>query len=258
MATKIISSIKKEKKQAQAAAKAVRTAPARRHMAAGPKVRAEGKAASKKASPNATSAQVYTMAGAKAATIELPAALFGALWKPDLVHQVTTAIAANKRQNRAHTKDRSEVSGGGKKPWKQKGTGRARAGSIRSPIWRGGGKTFAAVPRDHSQKVNRKMYRGALRSIVAELARQNHLIVVDSFPVEAAKTKALAARLAELGTQDILIVTGELDQNLFLSARNIPHMAVCDVESLNPVALLRHQKVLITSDAVKKLEAWLQ
>lgn len=185
-------------------------------------------------------------------------AIFGAEYNEPLIHQVVTAYMAGSRSGTKAQLAKGEVSGGGKKPWKQKGTGRARAGSIRSPIWRGGGKTFAAVPRDHSQKVNRKMYRGALRSIVAELARQNHLIVVDSFPVEAAKTKALAARLAELGTQDILIVTGELDQNLFLSARNIPHMAVCDVESLNPVALLRHQKVLITSDAVKKLEAWLQ
>lgn len=185
-------------------------------------------------------------------------AVFGAEYNEPLIHQVVTAYMAAGRAGTKAQLTKGEVSGGGKKPWKQKGTGRARAGSIRSPIWRGGGKTFAAVPRDHSQKVNRKMYRGAIRSIVAELARQNHLIVVESFSAEAAKTKALAARLAELGAQDILIVTGELDQNLFLSARNLPHVAVSDVEALNPVALLRHEKVLITADAVKKLEAWLQ
>ncbi|SEQ88899.1 large subunit ribosomal protein L4 [Solimonas aquatica] len=191
-------------------------------------------------------------------TLSVSDAVFGAEYNEPLIHQVVTAYMAAGRAGTKAQLAKGEVSGGGKKPWKQKGTGRARAGSIRSPIWRGGGKTFAAVPRDHSQKVNRKMYRGALRSIVAELARQNHLIVVDTFPVEAAKTKALAARLAELGVQDLLIVTGELDKNLFLSARNLPHVAVCDVEALNPVALLRHEKVLITADAVKKLEAWLQ
>ncbi|WP_028079881.1 50S ribosomal protein L4 [Solimonas soli] len=185
-------------------------------------------------------------------------AVFGAEYNEPLIHQVVTAYMAAGRAGTKAQLAKGEVRGGGKKPWKQKGTGRARAGSIRSPLWRGGGATFAASPRDHSQKVNRKMYRGAIRSIVAELARQNHLIVAEAFTVAAAKTKGLVEQLAKLGSDDVLIVTGELDQNLFLSARNLPHVAVCDVEALNPVTLLRHEKVVITADAVKKLEAWLQ
>jgi len=184
--------------------------------------------------------------------------VFGAEYNEPLIHQVVTAYMAAARSGTKSQLAKGEVRGGGKKPWKQKGTGRARAGSIRSPLWRGGGKTFAAIPRDHSQKVNRKMYRGAIRSIIAELARQNHLVVVESFALAEAKTKVLAAQLQQLGSHDVLIVTGELDQNLFLSARNLPHVAVSDVEALNPLTLLRHQKVLITADAVKKLEAWLQ
>ncbi|MEW6168435.1 MAG: 50S ribosomal protein L4 [Pseudomonadota bacterium] len=192
------------------------------------------------------------------ATLSVSDAVFGAEYNEPLIHQVVTAYLAGGRAGTKAQKSKGMVSGGGKKPWRQKGTGRARAGSIRSPLWRGGGKTFAAVPRDFSQKVNRKMYRGAIRSIVAELARQNHLIVAESFTVDAPKTKGLLERLAQVGTNDILIVTGEVDQNLFLSARNIPHVAVCDVEAINPVTLLTHQKVLMTADAVKKLEAWLQ
>ncbi|HEY0973965.1 MAG TPA: 50S ribosomal protein L4 [Solimonas sp.] len=185
-------------------------------------------------------------------------AVFGAEYNEPLIHQVVTAYMNAGRSGTKAQLAKGEVSGGGKKPWKQKGTGRARAGSIRSPLWRGGGRTFAAIPRDHSQKVNRKMYRGAIRSIVAELARQGHLVVAESFGVESAKTKGLVEQLAKVGSQDILIVTGELNQNLYLSARNLPHVAVCDVEALNPVTLLRHEKVLMTADAVKKLEAWLQ
>ncbi len=190
--------------------------------------------------------------------ISVSDAVFGAEYNEGLIHQVVTAYMAAGRSGTKAQLAKGEVSGGGKKPWKQKGSGRARAGSIRSPLWRGGGKTFASVPRDHSQKVNRKMYRGALRSIIAELARQGHLVVAESFTVDAIKTKGLVAQLEQLGTQDILIVTGELDKNLFLSSRNLHTVAVCDVEALNPVSLLRHQKVLLTADAVKKLEAWLQ
>lgn len=185
-------------------------------------------------------------------------AVFGAEYNEGLIHQVVTAYMAAGRAGTKSQLAKGEVSGGGKKPWKQKGSGRARAGSIRSPLWRGGGRTFAAVPRDHSQKVNRKMYRGALRSIVAELARQGHLVIAESFTVDAAKTKSLVRELEQFGTSDLLIVTGELDKNLFLSSRNLHTVAVCDVEALNPVALLRHRKVLMTTDAVKKLEAWLQ
>lgn len=185
-------------------------------------------------------------------------AVFGVEYNEGLIHQVVTAYMAAGRAGTKAQLAKGEVSGGGKKPWKQKGSGRARAGSIRSPLWRGGGKTFASVPRDHSQKVNRKMYRGALRSIIAELARQGHLIIAESFTVEAVKTQGLVKQLEQLGTSDVLIVTGELDKNLFLSSRNLHTVAVCDVEALNPVALLRHKKVLMTADAVKKLEAWLQ
>ncbi|MDP9139577.1 MAG: 50S ribosomal protein L4 [Pseudomonadota bacterium] len=192
------------------------------------------------------------------AKLSVSDAIFGVDYNEPLIHQVVTAYLAGGRAGTKAQKSKAMVSGGGKKPWKQKGTGRARAGSIRSPLWRGGGKTFAAVPRDFSQKVNRKMYRGAIRSIVAELTRQGHLIVAETFTVDAAKTKSLVGQLAALAANDILIVTGELDQNLFLSARNIPHVAVCDVEAINPVTLLSHKKVLMTADAVKKLEAWLQ
>ncbi len=183
--------------------------------------------------------------------------VFGADYNEALIHQVVTAYMNAGRAGTKAQKSKADVRGGGKKPWKQKGTGNARAGSIRSPLWRGGGKTFAAVNRDFSQKVNKKMYRGAIRSIVSELTRQGHLMIAETFTVEAAKTQGLLAKLGQIGANDILLVTGEVDQNLYLSARNIPHVAICDVEGLNPVALLRHKKVLMTADAVKKLEAWL-
>lgn len=191
-------------------------------------------------------------------TLNVSDVVFGAEYNEPLIHQVVTAYMAAGRAGTKAQLAKGEVRGGGKKPWKQKGTGRARAGSIRSPLWRGGGTTFAAVPRDHSQKVNRKMYRGAIRSIVAELARKNHLIIVESLSIPAIKTKSLVAELKQFASDDVLFVTGELDKNLFLSARNLPHVAVSDVEALNPVALLRHEKVVMTADAVKKLEAWLQ
>ena len=194
----------------------------------------------------------------KGEAVTVSDAVFGAEYNEPLIHQIVTAYMAAGRSGTKAQKSKAMVSGGGKKPWKQKGTGRARAGSIRSPVWRGGGKTFAAVNRDFSQKVNKKMYRGAIRSIVAELARKGHLVLADSFAVEAAKTSSLIEKLnQEVGGNDILLVTESVDKNLFLSARNLPKVAVCDVEALNPVALLRHEKVLITRDAVKKLEAWL-
>ena len=183
--------------------------------------------------------------------------VFGADYNEALIHQVVTAYMNAGRAGTKAQKSKAMVRGGGKKPWKQKGTGNARAGSIRSPLWRGGGKTFAAVPRDFSQKVNKKMYRGAIRSIVSELTRQGHLLIAETFTVDAVKTQGLLAKLGQIGANDILLVTGEVDKNLYLSARNIPHVAICDVEALNPVALLRHKKVLLTADAVKKLEAWL-
>jgi len=184
-------------------------------------------------------------------------AVFGVDFNEPLVHQVVTAYLAGGRAGTAKQKTKGEVRGGGKKPWKQKGTGRARVGSIRSPLWRGGGKIHAAVPRDHSQKVNKKMYRGALRSIVSELNRQGQLLIADSFTVEAAKTQSLVAKLNHFGANDILIITDILDKNLYLSARNLNTVDVIDVEGINPVALLSFKKVLLTAPAVKKLEAWL-
>ncbi|MGQ0586837.1 MAG: 50S ribosomal protein L4 [Gammaproteobacteria bacterium] len=184
-------------------------------------------------------------------------AVFGAEYNEALVHQVVTAFMNGARAGTKKQKTRAEVRGGGRKPWKQKGTGQARAGTIRSPLWRKGGRIFAAVPRDHSQKVNRKMYRGALRAIVSELARQGHLVVAEEFTVDAPKTKGLLEKLAKLGANDLLIVTDAVDQNLMLSARNLPHVEISDVEGLNPVALLSREKVLVTQAALKKLEAWL-
>ena len=183
--------------------------------------------------------------------------VFGADYNEPLIHQVVTAYLNGARAGTKAQKSKAMVRGGGKKPWKQKGTGQARAGSIRSPLWRGGGKTFAAVPRDHSQKVNKKMYRGAIRSIISELNRNGSLIIADSFTVEAAKTKSLIEKLKVVGSNDILIVTDSLDQNLFLSARNLHRVDVVDVNGINPVALLSFKTVLLTAPAVKKLEAWL-
>ena len=191
------------------------------------------------------------------AKVSVDDAVFGAEYNEALIHQVVTAYRNGGRAGTKKQKSKAEVSGGGKKPWKQKGTGQARAGSIRSTLWRGGGKTFAAVPRDFSQKVNRKMYRGAIRSIVSELARAGHLLITDTLAVEAAKTKTLIEKLKDYGTNDVLLVTDGVDQNLYLSARNLHKVGVTDVNGIDPVSLLRHQKVVITTDAVKKLEAWL-
>jgi len=182
---------------------------------------------------------------------------FGREFNEALVHQVVVAYAAGARQGTRAQKTRSEVSGGGAKPWRQKGTGRARAGTIRSPIWRTGGVTFAAKPQDHSQKVNKKMYRGAMKSIFSELVRQERLIVVDNFSVEAPKTKELVAKLNELELNDVLIVTGEVDENLFLAARNLHKVDVRDVAGIDPVSLIAFDKVLITAAAVKQVEEML-
>ena len=179
---------------------------------------------------------------------------FGREFNEALVHQVVVAFAAGARQGTRAQKTRSEVSGGGAKPWRQKGTGRARAGTIRSPIWRTGGVTFAAKPQDHSQKVNKKMYRGAMKSILSELVRQERLIVVDNFSVEAPKTKELVAKLKELELSDVLIVTGEVDENLFLAARNLYKVDARDVAGIDPVSLIAFDKVLMTADAVKQVE----
>ena len=186
--------------------------------------------------------------------LEVSEATFGLEFNEALVHQVVVAYAAGARQGTRAQKTRSEVSGGGKKPWRQKGTGRARAGTTRGPIWRSGGVTFAAKPQDHSQKVNRKMYRGAIASILSELVRQERLVVVNDFSVETPKTKDLVAKLKGLELKDVLIVTKEVDENLFLSARNLYKVDAVDVQAIDPVSLVGFEKVLITADAVKEIE----
>ncbi|GAB2777936.1 50S ribosomal protein L4 [Halomonas shantousis] len=194
------------------------------------------------------------LAGAGAGTVEVSDATFGKEFNEALVHQVVTAYLAGGRQGTRAQKTRSEVSGGGKKPWRQKGTGRARAGSIRSPIWRSGGVTFAARPQDHSQKVNRKMYRAAMRSILSELVRQERLVAVDAFAVESPKTKQLVSKLRELNLEKVLIVTEEIDEKLYLAARNIPNVDVVDVAAADPVSLVAFDKVLVTVSALRKFE----
>lgn len=189
-------------------------------------------------------------------TVEAADAVFAVDFNEALVHQVVTAYLAGARSGTKAQKTRSDVSGGGKKPWRQKGTGRARAGTIRSPLWRGGGVTFAARPRNHEQKVNRKMYRGALRSILSELGRREHLIVVPELACEG-KTKQLAAKLEELGAPNALIVCESVEQPLYLASRNLPGVDVLDVDAVNPVSLLSHEKVVVTEAAIRKFEAWL-
>jgi len=174
-----------------------------------------------------------------------------------LVHQVVTAYLAGGRQGTKAQKTRSEVSGGGKKPWRQKGTGRARAGTIRSPIWRSGGIAFAAKPRDHAQKVNRKMYRAALRSIFSELVRQGRLLVVEDMSVDTPKTKVFNARLKDLGVSNALIIAESVEENLHLASRNIPHVDVRDVAGVDPVSLLAFENVVVTVPALKKIEEML-
>ena len=195
-------------------------------------------------------------AGANGA-VEVSEATFGREFNEALVHQVVTAYAAGARQGSKAQKTRSEVSGGGKKPWRQKGTGRARAGTIRSPIWRSGGVTFAAKPQDHSQKVNKKMYRGAIQSILSELVRQDRFVVVENFELETPKTKALAAKLNEMSLKDVLIITEEVSENLFLSARNLYKVDVRDAATIDPVSLIAFDKVLVTAGAVKQIEEML-
>lgn len=191
---------------------------------------------------------------ASGGTVAVSEVAFGREFNEALVHQVVNAFLAGARQGTAKQKRRDEVRGGGKKPWKQKGTGRARAGSIRSPLWRGGGKIHAALPRDYDQKVNRKMYRGALQCILSELIRQDRLMVVDEFSVAEPKTKSLVSKLKGLGVTSALIVTESPDQNLFLAARNVPCVDVRDVAGIDPVSLIAYDKVLVTVPALKQVE----
>lgn len=198
-----------------------------------------------------------TLTGGNGGTISVSEVAFGREFNEALVHQVVTAYLAGGRAGTVQQKTRAEVSGGGKKPWKQKGTGRARAGSIRSPLWRGGGKSFAARPQDWAQKVNKKMYRGAICAILSELVRQGRLIIVDGFTVEAPKTKLLVEKLNGLNAADALIVTDNVEENLYLAARNLHTVDVVDPNAVDPVSLIAFDKVIMTVGAVKQFEEML-
>ena len=187
-------------------------------------------------------------------SVDVAEAAFGVDYNEALVHQVVTAYLAGGRAGTKAQKNRSAVRGGGTKPWRQKGTGRARAGTIRSPIWVGGGRAFAAKPRNYSQKVNKKMYRAALRSVLSELVRQDRLVVVKELEIEAPKTKLLATKLKELDLDNVLVLNETFDEKLFLAARNLPNVGICDADSIDPVVLIRFEKVLITLPALKSIE----
>jgi len=190
--------------------------------------------------------------------LEVSEATFGQKFNETLVHQVVTAYRAAGRAGTKAQKTRAEVRGGGKKPWSQKGTGQARAGSSRSPIWVGGGRTFAAKPRDFAQKVNRKMYRGAIRSMLSELARTDRLVVTDSIPLEAPKTRLLQNQLKSWSLEKVLIVVEATDEKLYLASRNLPYVEVLEATALNPLSLASYDKVLMTVAAVKRIEERLQ
>jgi large subunit ribosomal protein L4 len=189
--------------------------------------------------------------------IEVSEEIFGQKYNEPLIHQVVTAYLAAGRAGTAAQKTRAEVRGGGKKPWKQKGTGRARVGSSRSPLWKGGGVIFAAKTRCYEQKVNKKMYRGAICSMLSELIRLERLQVVEQFALKEAKTKLLIAELKKFDLNKVLIVTEQADANLYLAARNVPYVDVCTVAEINPVCLISYEKVLVTAEALKKIEDWL-
>ena len=190
-------------------------------------------------------------------SIEIADTAFSVDFNEPLVHQVITAFLSGGRAGTKAQKNRSEASGGGAKPWRQKGTGRARAGTIRSPIWVGGGRTFAAKPRNFSQKINRKMYRGAMRSMLSELIRQNRLFIVNSIDIKNSKTRDLTKILKKHNLESVLIIIENYDENIFLASRNLSNVSVCDVKSMNPVALIRYEKVLVTIKSIKMIEEYL-
>ena len=193
--------------------------------------------------------------GQSAATVAASDAAFGREYNEALVHQLVVAFQANGRQGTRKQKERSEVAKSNKKPWRQKGTGRARAGRASSPLWRGGGKMFASSPDENfTQKINRKMYRAGVAAILSQLAREDRLAVVDTFTVDAPKTRLLAEKVKGMGYDDLLIVTDQVDDNLWLSSRNLPHVGVLRVEQADPVSLLNFSKVLLTRNAVARLE----
>ena len=187
-------------------------------------------------------------------SIEISDSTFSAPFNEALVHQVVNAVLSGARSGTKAQKNRSQVSGGGAKPWRQKGTGRARAGTIRSPIWVGGGRAFAARPRDFSQKVNKKMYRAAMRSILSELLREDRLVVLDKFDIKQPKTKEFKKLTKKLKADSALIVNDKFDENLFLSSRNIKNMEYSDVSSINPVSLMKYEKVIINVESLKIIE----
>ena len=193
----------------------------------------------------------------KKTDVQISETTFGKEFNETLVHQAVVTYLAGSRQGSHKQKTRSEVRGGGKKPYRQKGTGRARAGTIRSPLWRGGGVTFAAKPRDYSKKINKKMYKGAMRSIFSELVRQERFVCIDEFNVDDSKTKSVKDKLSKLGLKEVLIITEALTENLYLGARNIPKVDVMDTNEIDPYSLIGFEKVLITQAAVEKVEEWL-
>ena len=202
--------------------------------------------------------KIELLSNTKNKDISISNDVFSKEFNESLIHQAVVSFMAASRQGSAKQKNRSEVRGGGKKPYRQKGTGRARAGTIRSPLWRGGGVTFAARPRDYSKKLNKKMYRAAIKSIFSELVRQNRLVAIEKPVLEKPKTKEIASFLNEFSLSKVLIIIDELDMNLYLSARNIPNVDVITVREINPVNLLKPQKVAVTSEALKQIEEWIK
>ncbi|KGP62833.1 50S ribosomal protein L4 [Legionella norrlandica] len=190
--------------------------------------------------------------------VKLNEAVFAYAYNEGLIHQAVVAFMNNARSGNSAQKTRSEVSGGGKKPWNQKGTGRARAGTIRSPIWRSGGVTFASKKRDYSQKINKKMYKRALRSIISELCRTDNLVIVSDFQCESHKTKDFLNKMNQLNINNALIIMSEVGENEYLGSRNLIEYDICDATTIDPVSLLRFEKVVITEDAIKKIEEQLQ
>ena len=201
--------------------------------------------------------KIELLSNSKNKDISVSNDVFSKEFNESLVHQAVVSFMATSRQGSAKQKNRSEVRGGGKKPYRQKGTGRARAGTIRSPLWRGGGVTFASRPRNFSKKINKKMYRAAIKSIFSELVRQNRLVAIEKPVLEKPKTKEIANFLNEFSLSKVLIIMDELDTNLYLSARNIPNVDVITVREINPINLLKPQKVAVTSEALKLIEEWI-
>ena len=201
--------------------------------------------------------KIELLSNTKNKDISISNDVFSKEFNESLIHQAVVSFLASSRQGSAKQKNRSEVRGGGKKPYRQKGTGRARAGTIRSPLWRGGGVTFASRPRDFSKKINKKMYRAAIKSIFSELVRQNRLVAIEKPTLKKPKTKEVANFLNEFSLSKVLIITDELDMNLYLSDRNIPNVDVITVREINPINLLKPQKVAVTGEALKQIEEWI-